>query len=499
MYIKSKQDEIQSYLSDASNMSGFADSVVFPECEEEVVEVLAKASRQGTPVTVSGAGTGIVGGRVPGGGVVLATDRLNSFKGIFGNDSGCYAIAQAGIRLSDFQKLVTAAGLIYPPDPTETNCFLGGTVATNASGARSFKYGPTRRYVRRLRIVLASGDLLELKRGDINTDDGYFRLSLSGDQMIESRIPSYQMPRTRKHTSGYYVSPKMDVLDLFIGSEGTLGVITEVETDLLSKPEGIISGIVFFDSEQSLLEFVREARERSFQSRTSNSATTEVDARALEYFDRESLQFLAKEYHSIPSESVGAIFFEQETTSKSEDLLMEQWLLLLTRHNALVDKSWFAVSESDQEKLREFRHRLPVLVNEWLARHGQRKVSTDMAVPDEVFPEMLSFYRETLHESKLHFVVFGHIGDSHVHVNILPRNDSEAAKARDLYLQFVRRAVALGGTISAEHGVGKLKREYLKLLYSEQHLREMADLKHAFDPSGILGRGNIFSESLLIR
>jgi D-lactate dehydrogenase (cytochrome) len=176
---------------------------------------------------------------------------------------------------------------------------------------------------------------------------------------------------------------------------------------------------------------------------------------------------------------------------------MTEWLSLLERHDALTDNSWFATGEQDQAKLREFRHALPVLMNEWFARHQQRKVSTDMSVPDEAFPGMLRFYQDALRTSELRYTIFGHIGDNHVHVNILPRNDAEATKARAIYLRFVKRAVEVGGTISAEHGIGKLKREYLRLLYSEDHLREMAALKHAFDPAGILGRGNIFSGDLL--
>jgi D-lactate dehydrogenase (cytochrome) len=164
---------------------------------------------------------------------------------------------------------------------------------------------------------------------------------------------------------------------------------------------------------------------------------------------------------------------------------------------ALVDVSWFAVDERDQARLREFRHALPVLVNEWIARHGQRKVSTDMAVPDESFPSMLAFYRETLRASDLSYVIFGHIGDNHLHVNVLPRDEAEAVSAREIYMTFIRRAVSYGGTISAEHGVGKLKRDYLRELYGDAALREMAALKRTLDPACILGRGVMFDEKLL--
>jgi D-lactate dehydrogenase (cytochrome) len=241
---------------------------------------------------------------------------------------------------------------------------------------------------------------------------------------------------------------------------------------------------VFFANEADVLALVAEAR-------------TRVDARALEFFDRESLNFLRQKYPEIPSEAVGAIFFEQETTAATEDSVQNDWLALLDQHHAFPD-SWFASNEQDQARLREFRHQLPVLMNEWFARYNQRKVSTDMAVSDDAFPGLFRLYKETLQASGLRYTIFGHIGDNHVHVNILPRNESEASHARDLYVQFLKHAASVGGTLSAEHGVGKLKREYLRYFYTDTQLREMAALKKAFDPNGILGRGNIFSEELLV-
>jgi D-lactate dehydrogenase (cytochrome) len=502
MLIKSDPEQIQSYLSDASYLrGGVAEAVVFPENPDEVAEVLKTASREGTPVTVSGAGTGTVAGRVPFGGIVMATDKLNKIKSVSPTESGGIAVAGAGVVLRDLQQAVESQGLFYPPDPTERGCFLGGTIATNASGSRTFKYGPTRNYVERLSLALATGDLIDLRRGELCADaNGRIRIPLKSGLIIDAQLPTYRMPEVRKHASGYYIAAKMDVLDLFIGSEGTLGVIVEAEVGLLPKPEGLLSGVVFFESQASLLAFVADARSISLQTRERNpsgGSLDGIDARALEYFDRRSLGFLRMKYQAIPENAIGAIFFEQETSARTEDLLMHGWQSLLERHHALVDDSWFATTTQDQTKLREFRHQLPVLMNEWFARYNQRKVSTDMAVPDDKFAEMLNFYEESLSGSDLHYTIFGHIGDNHVHVNILPRDNDEAAKAWEIYLQFIRRAVKLGGTVSAEHGIGKLKRQYLRELYSEQHLREMAALKHAFDPAGILGRGNIFAEELL--
>jgi D-lactate dehydrogenase (cytochrome) len=499
MLIKSNSDAIQDFLTDASFMTGGnADRVVFPETPEEVAQILAAATRDRTPVTVSGAGTGTVGGRVAFGGIVLATDRLNKIKSITPREpSSGTAVAEAGVILSDFQKAVEAQGLLYPPDPTERSCFLGGTVATNASGSRTFKYGPTRRYINRARIALASGDLIDLRRGQLRANsNGHVEIPLPNDRHIRATLPSYQMPRTRKNATGYFASPGMDVLDLFIGSEGTLGVIVEVETELLEKPEAILSGVVFFTTEKDVLSFVADARQLSLENRAQRNPG--LDARALEYFDRESLGFLRQKYSNIPQDATNAVFFEQETTAETEDPLLSAWMTLLERHHALAD-SWFATNEQDQVALREFRHQLPVLMNEWFARYGQKKVSTDMAVPDDAFAGMLKLYQDTLRESGLRYTIFGHIGDNHIHVNILPRDDEEAARARDLYVRFLRYAASVGGTLSAEHGVGKLKRDYLRIFFNDQHLREMAALKLAFDPAAVLGRGNIFSEEMLSR
>ncbi len=477
MQTKSQPDEIESFLTDASFIrDGHADRVVLPENINEVSETLARANHDRIPVTVSGAGTGTVGGRVAYGGIVLATDKLNHIKTIAHD----YAVVGAGVILADLQRAVDQQGLLYPPDPTERGCFVGGNVATNASGARTFKYGPTRNYIRRLKIVLASGEILDLRRGEIHADaNGKLRIGKS----IELTLPDYRMPATRKNASGYFIAPEMDAIDLFIGSEGTLGVICEIEVRLLPKPEGLLSGVVFFANEADVLNLVAGARKQA-------------DARAIEFFDNESLNFLREKYPNIPPEAAGAIFFEQETTQATEETVLNEWMELLEQHHALSD-SWFATNEQDQAKLREFRHQLPVLMNEWFAHYKQRKISTDMSVPDDAFPGLFRLYKDTLQTSGLRYTIFGHIGDNHVHVNILPRDDAEGARARDLYVQFLKYAASVGGTLSAEHGVGKLKRDYLRLFYTDNQLRAMAAIKKALDPNGILGRGNIFSEELL--
>ena len=510
MQIKTQSEDIQNYLTDASNMQGgHADKLFIPESISEISEILRETNAGGIPVTVSGARTGTVGGSVPFGGYVISMERLNKIKSI--DRETMRAVVEPGVILRDFQKAVEAEGLFYPPDPTEWSCQIGGTVATNASGSRSFRYGATRRYIERLKIVLADGDILGVIRGsgrELVTEHG---------RTIEFKTPTYSRPDVRKNVSGYFVEPAMDPIDLFIGSEGTLGVIVEIELSLLPKPGGFFSGIVFFEREADLLGFVNAVKGMSFagcnaavsaagsaasrsrlragrpQDSQRDAGVTSIDATLIEYFDDRALKFISEKFPEVPGDMAGAIFFEQETNAENEDSVFEAWNDLLEKHNAAIERSWFATNEQDQEKMREFRHALPVSVNEFIARHKQRKVGTDMAVPDEKFRAFLKFYKATLDASRLDYVIFGHIGDCHLHANLLPKNNEESILAREIYGRCIAEAVMLGGCVSAEHGIGKLKAKYLNVMMGERFLNEMIELKRVFDPKGILGRGNMFS------
>ena len=496
MQVKTELDQLTNYLTDASNMpGGYAEKLFIPESAEEIAEILREANEKKIPVTISGARTGTVGGAIPFGGYVVSLERLNKIAKI--DKDTKTVIAGAGVILRDLQKAVEAEGLFYPPDPTEWSCQVGGTVATNASGSRSFKYGATRNYVNALKIVLASGDILNLRRGETVADEnGVLELRTEQGNVVTAKRPTYKRPHVRKNVSGYFNHKPLDAVDLFIGSEGTLGVIAETELSLLPMPEGFFSGIVFFENESDLLAFVTDAREVSFANRRSPIGNS-FDASLLEYFDKNALDFIRERFPEVPGKMQGAIFFEQETTAETEDILFEQWNELLEKHNADVDRSWFTTTDQDREKMREFRHALPVTVNERIARYDRKKVGTDMAVPDEKFAGFLRFYKQILDASGLDYVIFGHIGDCHLHANLLPKDETEAEKARHIYGRCVAQAIMLGGTVSAEHGIGKLKRKYLDAMMGERYLNEMAELKRAFDPNGILGRGNMFDVKFL--
>ncbi|MBK9156490.1 MAG: FAD-binding oxidoreductase [Chloracidobacterium sp.] len=260
MQVKTQPDDILNYLTDASNMpGGHAERLLVPETADEVAAILRDANEAGIPVTVSGARTGTVGGAVPFGGWVISLERLNAIKSI--DKEGRRAVVEPGVVLADFAKAVEADGLFYPPDPTEWSCQIGGTVATNASGARSFKYGATREYIVGLTVVLADGDVLKIRRGEVfSGGDGRIELSTASGRKIEANLPTYARPNVRKNVSGYFNERPMDAIDLFIGSEGTLGVIVEIELGLMAKPEGFFSGIVFFERHEDLLAFVDELR-----------------------------------------------------------------------------------------------------------------------------------------------------------------------------------------------------------------------------------------------
>jgi len=481
MIIKRDPDIIKSYFEDESGLlGGRADEIIFPENEKDTVSILKDASAKKRPLTISGGGTGVTGGRVPFGGLVLATDSLNKIINI--DEGALLATLQPGVRLSELHRELSKKGLIYLPDPTEPNAFMGGTISTNASGAKGFKYGPTRNYVKRLRVILSTGDIIDVERGKYFVSKGEAFSLKSTRREIKIKIPQYRMPDI-KSAAGYYIKDNMDIVDLFIGGEGTLGLILEADIALGRKPERVMGFFGFFPTEKDALNFVREAK--------SNQALS------LEYMDANSLDLLRNKFSNIPTTSNAMIYFEQDYKKEEENTLVDSWMKMLEENNALMEESYFADSEKEMEKLRALRHALPEMINEIVKRNKLPKVGTDIAVPERAFGGMFKLYKEKLSSLKIDFVIFGHIGENHLHVNILPKTEEEYAKSRALYMDFVKKAVGLGGTVSAEHGIGKLKHAYLEAMYGTKGLKQMAMLKKSLDPACILGLDNIFPKELL--
>ena len=293
MIVKTEAEDLQNYLTDASNLPGGAAAKLFlPETTEDAAEIMRQANVEKIPVTISGARTGTVGGAIPFGGWLVSPEKLNRIIEINKN----FAVVESGVLLTDLQKAAAAENLFYPPDPTEWSCQIGGTIATNASGARSFKYGATREFVRGLKIVLADGEILDLRRGENFAENDFLKLKTRGGREISIKLPTYRQPSVRKNTSGYFTGDRFDAVDLFIGSEGTLGIITEIELKLLPKTEAFLSGIVFFENENDLLAFADEAKQISIKSSQIENPKIENRKSNRRDFDRILRQKFARIY-----------------------------------------------------------------------------------------------------------------------------------------------------------------------------------------------------------
>ena len=491
LIVKTIQDEIQNFFVDASNFHGNCDAVYFPENAEEVAQILETANTSKTKVTVAGNHTGLTGSGIPQGGIVISTEKLNHLVEI--NTKENFATVEPGVLLKDFQNELKRPGFFYPPDPTETNCFIGGTIATNASGAKTFKYGATRNFVLELEIILPDGDKLSLKRGEVFAEKNVLSLQTDNGNVFSLQLPNYKMPNV-KNASGYFVSETMDAIDLFIGSEGTLGIITKAKLRILPLPFDVLSCVAFFPDEKEGLAFVEEARTLSYSSRSSNSFES-INARALEFFDSRTLEFLRKDYSQVDEKAACAVWFEQELTTQNEDTAAELWLELIMKHSGDVDKAWIGVDEKDKALLHEFRHAISSKVNEYISKNNLKKLGTDTAVPDEVFSNYYSYCKTLVEKEKIDYVAYGHFGNSHLHLNMLPKNEDEFQKGKIIYKMICQKAVELGGTVSAEHGIGKSKREFLLTMYGDEAIQGMIKLKKVLDPNMILGSGNLFETS----
>lgn len=489
MIVKKNQDEIQNYLSDASNYEGYCEAVYIPQNENEIIDIIKQCNETKTRITISGNGTGLTGARVPEGGIVISLEKMNRIIEL--NEEKKFAIIQPSVILKDFQDFVESKNLFYPPDPTERNCFIGATVATNASGARTFKYGPTRDYVIGLKIILPNGEVLKIERGQFKANGYDAVLRTQNGNAILFQLPKYEMPKT-KNAAGYYCKENMDLIDLFIGSEGTLGIISEIKLKLIELPQNVLSCVIFFDDEDNALNFIEEAR--SLSKKEIDSNYFHISSRGLEFFDNYTLRFLSNDYPNIPINSKAAVWFEQEINN-NEDEIISEWMELISKHSGLEEESWIATDFKEQEKFKDFRHAISWKVNEYISQNKLKKVGTDVAVPHQVFKDFYYDVKKMVENNNLNYVVYGHFGNSHMHLNMLPKNEEEYKTSKNIYMSICEKAIELKGTVSAEHGIGKLKRDYFLKMYDTAVIKQMARLKLVFDPNKILNIGNIFYES----
>jgi len=466
-------------------------------------------------VTISSARTGIVAGAVPFGGLILSLEKMNQWLELkySDKDKTWCLILEPGVSIKEIKERLDTKSMslkfnndtlkafkedhrrfFYPPDPTETTALIGGTVATNASGARTFKYGATREFVKGLRVVIPNGEVLEIRRGEVKSDREGILIIETTQGKIVVQIPTYTMPAV-KNAAGIYATPSMDIIDLFIGSEGILGVISEVEINLVPTEDNILAIMAFFPTDGDAIEFSRDIR--------GDFSGERLPLEAIEFFDTKSLELLRRKKEeegqastipSIPPGSGSAVFFELSYKEEELDDLVSSVEGFINKHHSSMDTTWAGFDENELEKMKDLRHALPEAVNSIIGKRKQKfpsihKVSTDMALPDEYLSDIFDYYVRNLASLNLDYVIFGHIGNNHLHINILPEDEIQLKASKELYTKMAEHIVNLGGTVAAEHGIGKVKRDFLKIMFGEKGIKEMQAVKYALDPKGILNPG----------
>jgi D-lactate dehydrogenase (cytochrome) len=505
---KVRKEAVGLLYDESRFTAGVPSEVHFPESIEDCRRVCAAAFAQNRPITLIGGQTGIAGGSVPTeDSIALCFNAMNRILGAGAAPDGAPVLyCQPGVTIDAIAAFCDAplslpyavknaeqlepGAWFYPPDPTETTAQLGGTVAANASGARTFRFGPTRAHIESLLVILADGNAATLQRGQYHfSKNGCCINTEKGAQVVIPPLPYLSPPI--KNASGYFSAPGMDCIDLFVGSEGTLGIFTEIGIRLSPRPS-FIGGLSFFGSRNGAFAFADFLRK---QPRVS----------AIEYFDATALEFIEKRKDAIslalpalPPNAQAALYWECMDNSQSPfEEQLESWEERLAACDSSLDATWSGFEPQERKRLKSFRHAVPELVNFTIAQYKKsapniRKIGTDTAAPGDHFEAMFEKYRALIKENKLTSVIFGHLGDYHLHFNLLPQNEGQLQTCLGLYRRMMTIAAEYGGVISAEHGIGKAKAAYLSLMYSEEALAAMKSVKKALDPKWLLSPGNLF-------
>lgn len=449
MRLEADADVRASVASDASGLVLTPESVARPASQKEVVELMKECAQSRRAVTPAGGQTSTTAASITDQGVLLSMRAMNRVLEV--NAETKTARVEPGVVLGELKKLLSEDGLTFAPDPTsEEECTIGGAIACNASGARTYKFGATRKHVRALKVVLASGELIELRRSDLE-----------------------------KNTVGYGFA--QDPIDWFIGSEGTLGVIVEAELALMARAENVTGLAIPFASEDAALDFIVQAREAD-----------DVAPRCLEFFGELALE-IARTADDRAGWAAGAralVYTEDESPEN-----LELWLAHAEQAGALIDDVRVFESDAELRHARRIRHRVPSVMNERGAAHrtvGGRKVSTDWAVPYRMLREAAKMANQVADENGVErAVLYGHAGNGHPHQNFIARNSDDVRRIEGAVEKTLRNVLAMGGTIAAEHGIGKVKRKWLPLQMTPLQIGVMRTVKRELDPYNIMSPGNI--------
>jgi D-lactate dehydrogenase (cytochrome) len=515
-----RPEDLASYLADAAHTpGGHAPAVLLPSTEGEV----AAAARTEAALLPVGAQSSLTGGATPFGTTVLSLARMDRVVAVRAD----HVRAEAGVSLLALAEALRPRGLFYPPESTFRGALVGGAASTNAAGAATFKYGSTRRWVRSLTVVLANGDVLDMERGECHAHaDGYFEVALASGETRRVPVPSYRMPDVAKRSAGYHAEPGMDLVDLFVGAEGTLGIVTEVVLGVAPEPTRL-AGWISFASEARALAAVARLRDAS-QATWASRDPRGVDVAAIESMDRRCLDLLREgRAHEawglrLPGDAEAALLFQAELPAgTTSDDVMDQAAAFgegaagdsptgrLLRclddddgDGAALDSLELALPGDRRrfEQLLSAREAVPEAVNQRIGilqrsgHPGVHKTAADMIVPFDRLGEMLRVYREGLGRRGLDHALWGHVSDGNLHANVIPRSESDVSLGEEAFLEFGAEAVRLGGCPLSEHGVGRspCKQELLRRLYGDAGIEEMRRVKQALDPEWKLAPGVLF-------
>jgi FAD/FMN-containing dehydrogenase len=450
--ISSDRSVREAYDADASGLHFLPDFVARPETIDDVVEIVRRAATDRISITCAGAQTSTTGASITDKGLLLS---LRGLASIGEADTAARSIRVGpGALLGEIKRATAAAGLLFAPDPTsEEESTIGGAIACNASGARTYKYGATRKHVRALRVVLANGEIAEFRRTELE-----------------------------KNTVGYAFAH--DPIDWFIGSEGTLGIIVEAELSLLPLPARVVGLAIPFQAESDALDFVRNAREAS-----------RVAPRCIEFFDSLALGIARQSDEAVrwPDGSSAMVYVEEEISADLDEAF-GNWLELLEGTPTAMEPLVFD-GEAKLRLARRIRHSVPATMNErggQLRGAGGRKLSTDWAVPYRKLGSAIATARQLASLRGIEQpVIYGHAGNGHPHQNFLARDPGELTTIEEVIEETLRMVLSLGGTVAAEHGIGKIKRRWLPLQMNPLQISMMTAVKRELDPLGILAPGNI--------
>lgn len=482
-------ESLKEYLRDESNLNGDAvDSIVFPETAEQVSSFL-KENRD-TICIVSGARTGVVGGAVPKKinqkkHSIISLTKCNRISELEVDGECAFVTVGAGVSLYELEeKLVSInSPYFFPVDPTERWASFGGVASTNASGARSYFYSSVRKWIQELEIVRIDGTIMRLTRGE----------------QASHGLPYIKKPFT-KNAIGYFSQDGSDLIDLFIGAEGTLGIITSLKIILSKRPAAILSQLQFFKSSDTALNFVEYLRD-NFKSESLSIEF--LDARSVEIaraqFEQSASEVVSNQITDICSRGyVFSVFVEFGLSSEDDFVgIYERLSEFLESESEDISNSICGTSESEIQIIKKFRHSVPEGINRRIAlakinEPSLRKVATDMSAPKEKLKEVYALYNNTLSQLGLDYCIMGHAGDSHFHVNLLPKTKQDMDRALEVYGLFADKIVEMGGAVSAEHGIGRIKKEFLKKQLDATTFSYFRDIKHTFDPENRLNPGILF-------